>query len=72
MVRMAMDVDGEAARMSSVKFSDGDVHGAIRILSSDNFYVPPDQTIFEQLIPKHPKSPSDRSHVPMAQGAPLL
>jgi len=29
-----MDEDTEAARMASVKLSDGDVHGAIRILSS--------------------------------------
>jgi len=26
-----------------------------------------DQMTFEQLIPKHPKSPSDRGHVPIKQ-----
>jgi len=55
-VRKAMDEDIEAARMASVKLSDGDVQGAIRLLSSYSSHVPPDQT-FEQLFPKHPKSP---------------
>jgi len=41
-VRKAMDEDTEAARMDSVKLSDGDVHRAIRILSSDSSYVPHD------------------------------
>jgi len=43
----------------------------IRILSTESTYVIPDQTAFEQLISKHPKSPDDRRNVPMARGAPL-
>jgi len=74
-----MDDHSKAARMASVKLSDGDVCGAIRILSTESTYVLPDQTAFEQLIPKHPKSPYDRRnvHISMctlargARGAPL-
>jgi len=57
--------------MASVKLSDSDGCGAIRILSTESTYVLPDQTAFEQLVPKHPKSPDDRRNVPMARGAPL-
>jgi len=67
-----MDEDTEDARMASVKLLDGDVHGAIRILSSDSFYVirwlfrDPDQMTFEQLISKTPKITAmcqDQRHV---------
>jgi len=45
--------------MASVKLSDGDVSGVIRILSTESTYVLPDQTAFEELIPQHPKSPDE-------------
>jgi len=39
--RKLLNLDEEVARLAPVKLSDGDVHGAIRMLASDDSYVVP-------------------------------
>jgi len=37
--RKLLNLDEEAARLASVKLSDGDLHGAVRMLASNDSYV---------------------------------
>ena len=52
--------DGEKlGRLVSAKMSDGDVRGAVRLLSSASGIAPNNQQTLEQLKDRHPPSPDD-------------
>jgi len=61
----------EAASLASVKLSDGDVHGAVRMLAFDDSYVVPNIQALDVLQSKHPAASSDRRPVPQVT-APTL
>jgi len=65
-------VDEDAARRSSIKLEDGDVHGAVRILCSNEKYTPPDASSYAILQSKHPPSPLDRRKILGAVSSPLI
>jgi len=66
-----LNLDEETARLASVKSSDGDVHGAIRMLASDDSYVVPSIQALDVLRSKHPPAPPDRRPVPQVTTPPL-
>ena len=55
-----VNMDKSAASRASIKLDLGDVKGAMRILSSDNTYVSPDNNSYSALLAKHPAAPIDR------------
>jgi len=66
-----LNLDAEAARWASVKLSDGDVHGTIRMLASDDSYVVPNIQALDLLRSKHPAAPPDRRPVPLVTASTL-
>ena len=59
------------AKRASVKLEDGDVRGAIRILSSSETIAPRDAATFETLKTLHPPRPPDRRPSPTTSTPPI-
>ena len=59
------------AKRASLKLEDGDVRGAIRILSSSETIAPRDAATFEILKTLHPPRPPDRRPAPTTSTAPI-
>jgi len=64
--------DEDAARRSSIKLEDGDVHGALRILCLNEEYTPPDASSYVIFQSKHPPSPRDRRKITITTSPPLF
>ena len=64
------------ARLISSKCSDGDIRGALRLLTTPDTIAPPDAATIEELKGKHPQAPADEDLQPFlrdaAQANPLL
>jgi len=69
--RQPPDPDGEVARLASIQLTDGDVHGAVEMLGSDDSYVVPSSSARDDLLPKHPMAPLDHRQVPASITPPL-
>jgi len=61
----------EIAKRATAKLEDGDVRGAIRILSSSETIAPRDAATFETLKTLHPPRPPDRRPAPTSSTAPI-
>jgi len=61
----------EAAKSASIRLSDGVVHGAVRMLCSEDMYVNPNAQTFDVLKDKHPSKPLNRRHDPPQTVSPL-
>ena len=59
------------AKRASIKLEDGDVRGAIRILSSSDTIAPRDATTAAALGALHPSTPPDRRPPPTTTSAPM-
>jgi len=66
-----LNLDEEAAKLASVRLSDGDVHGAVRMFASNDSYVVPNIEALDVLCLKHPAVPPDRRPVPQVTTPPL-
>ncbi len=62
----------KAARRASAKLEEGDVKGAIRLLSSRDTLAPVTQATLTSLRALHPPTPLDRRAAPTTTTAPLL
>ena len=62
------------SRRVSAKLADGDVRGALRVLTSDDAFAQPSEDVIEQIAAKHPEPPADlRPLRPPSDGdAPLI
>jgi len=69
--RKVGDEDAEAARRASAKLEDGDVRGAIRILSSKDTVAPMNDATAASLRLLHPPAPVDLRPAPSASAPPL-
>jgi len=57
--------------VKSLQLEDGDMHGAVRILCSNEEYTPPDASSYAILQSRHPPSPPDRRKI-TSTTSPLL
>jgi len=57
--------------LASVKLSDSDVHGAIKMLASDDSYAVPNIQALDVLRSKHPAAPPDWRLVHQVTAPPL-
>jgi len=62
----------EAVRRASIKLGDGDIKGAVRVLCSEDDYIPPNMAAFNILLEKHLPQPPDRRSVPPSVVPPLF
>ena len=67
-LRKEKDGDESAARRASVKLEDGDIKGAMRLLSSSETLAPPTKETFDSLAILHPPRPGDRRPAPLPLG----
>jgi len=56
------------AKIASAKLEDGDIRGAIRLLSSTDSVVSPDEDTFNKLVKLHPARTTDRRPPPSTKG----
>jgi len=60
--------DEMIAKTASAKLEDGDIRGAIRLLSSADSIVPPDEDTFKKLVELDPARHTDRRPPPSSTG----
>ena len=63
--------DEVSARRASAKLEEGDVRGAIRLLSSQDALAPATQATLSRLLTMHPPSPADRRVAPTTSSVAL-
>ena len=72
LVRKQLQSDARLRKSVSDKLSEGDVHGAVRLLASEDSLAPYSSQVLSDLLLKHPSRPSDRRPLPSAADSPAI